>query len=624
MAYNPNAAGVQANAKLGFKVGTQTALDSLLAASVTAAQNNTQGPAVHGSFYLTSDTHRLYVGNSNGTLSPVNEGIITVNSLSDMPSPSAANAGQFYYITGESDTVKNVLTVSNGHQWVHINANTNTYISDHTFTSVDITDGAQLEDNIIGTDNSTKTGRFHIKGANGTTVSRSSTTITVNGQSVTVPVITVTGDTYTLSSAAVSGQTNQVDIKLDSTNTSNDSKVTLAAANDPQGNATVGISENNGVISISARDTRNASVTVANGNQTASPTTTTGFTVQVQDNYGATKQGAFDPKIQLGTNTPVSFNNGTATLNVYTKDEVDATLKVLNAMTYRGTLGDGGTAATSLNGTTWYPQISDGQTTTPVNVSVGDTFLVISPQTYDGHAVPVNSLLIARGTEDPTTGYITSNLSYDIVESTADTDTTYKFQATANGLYLQPKTGGTAGEIAFASGNAITVSFSASDAGSGTGAITNGKQTVTVTHSNVTRTDPTVTSETGAKASSTAAGQTTIPVVTAVSTNDQGHVTGVTVKNYIMSDTNAKITNNVTEASNYASSGKNVGVVKNTLTTTYGNGSSSSTESFEAISSESLTITTDNSNQKSLTNADTVAGLNIEMVWGSFGAVSNS
>lgn len=541
-----------------------------------------------------------------------------------MPSPSAANAGQFYYITGESDTVKNVLTVSNGHQWVHINANTNTYISDHTFTSVDITDGAQLEDNIIGTDNSTKTGRFHIKGANGTTVSRSSTTITVNGQSVTVPVITVTGDTYTLSSAAVSGQTNQVDIKLDSTNTSNDSKVTLAAANDPQGNATVGISENNGVISISARDTRNASVTVANGNQTASPTTTTGFTVQVQDNYGATKQGAFDPKIQLGTNTPVSFNNGTATLNVYTKDEVDATLKVLNAMTYRGTLGDGGTAATSLNGTTWYPQISDGQTTTPVNVSVGDTFLVISPQTYDGHAVPVNSLLIARGTEDPTTGYITSNLSYDIVESTADTDTTYKFQATANGLYLQPKTGGTAGEIAFASGNAITVSFSASDAGSGTGAITNGKQTVTVTHSNVTRTDPTVTSETGAKASSTAAGQTTIPVVTAVSTNDQGHVTGVTVKNYIMSDTNAKITNNVTEASNYASSGKNVGVVKNTLTTTYGNGSSSSTESFEAISSESLTITTDNSNQKSLTNADTVAGLNIEMVWGSFGAVSNS
>jgi hypothetical protein len=30
MAYDPNNAGVQANAKLGFKVGTQSALDLLL------------------------------------------------------------------------------------------------------------------------------------------------------------------------------------------------------------------------------------------------------------------------------------------------------------------------------------------------------------------------------------------------------------------------------------------------------------------------------------------------------------------------------------------------------------------------------------------------------------------
>lgn len=617
MAYNPNAAGVQANAKLGFKVGTQAALDTLLTQSATAAQNNTQGPATHGSFYLTSDTHRLYVGNSNGTLSPVNEGIITVDSISDMPSPSAANAGQFYYITGETGTdaaVKNVLTVSNGHQWIHINANTNTYINDHNFTSVDITGGAQLEDNIIGTDNSTKTGRFHIKGANGTTVTRSSTNITVNGQTVSVPVITVTGDTYTLSSAAVSGQSNQVDIKLDSTNTTNDSKVTLAAANDPQGNATVGITESDGVISISARDTRNATVTVVNGDQTAQTPTTTGFTVSVRDNYGATKSGAFDPKIQLGTNTPISFNNGTATLNVYTKEEVDSTLRVLNAMTYRGTLGNGGTAATILNGTTWQPE-KDGNS---VDVSVGDTFLVVSPINYNGHQVPLNSLLIARGTEDPTTGYITSNLTYDIVESTQNSDTTYKFQATADGLYLQPKTGGTAGEIAFASGNAITVSFSASNAGSGTGVVTNGKQTVTVTHSDVTRDDPDVTTVTGAKASSTTAGQTTIPVVTAVDTNDQGHVTGVTVKNYVMSDTNAKITNNVTESLGYTTNGKSVGVLTNTLTTTYGNNSSSTTASYEAISSESLVITADDTNTKSTTNNDTVAGLNIEMVWGSF------
>ena len=588
---------VKSNAKLGFKVGTQQAVDAILTAG---------SGAVHGSFYLATDTHRLYIGNEDTSLSPVNEGIITVATLSDLPTPSAANAGQFYYITGETDTVKNVLTVSNGHQWVHINANTNTYINDHNFSAVDITDGVQVEDNIIGTDNSTKTGRFHIKGANGVAVSRTTTTITVNGKSVTVPVLTVTGDTYTLSSAAVQNQSNQVDIKLDSTNTNNDSKVTLAAANDPQGNATVGISESNGVISISARDTRNAEVKV--------DAQAAGFQVSVKDNYGATKSGTVDPKIQLGTNTPVSFANGTATLDVYTKGEIDETLRVLNAMTYRGTIGDGGTAATTLNGTTWYPQMS-GQ---KVDVSVGDTFLTTSTLNYNGSQVLPGSLLIARGTEDATTGYITNNLTYDVVKASKDTDTTYTFVATNTGLTLKSSTGGTTGELVVANGTGIEVSFTAGNVGSGTSTVTNGKQTVTVTHANVTRSDPTKGTVTGNKASSTGAGSTTIPVVTGVTTNAQGHVTAVTTTDYVMSDTNARISGDLTETSNYTNSGKNVGIVKNTLTTTYGNGSTGTINSHVAISSESLKISEENTNPKSLTDNDTVNGLNIEMVWGSF------
>ena len=628
MAYDPNNAGVQANAKLGFKVGTQSALDLLLTQSATAIQNNTQGPATHGSFYLTSDTHRLYVGNSNGTLSPVNEGIITVNTINDLPRPSAVNAGQFYYINGETGddaAVKNVLTVSNGHQWVHINANTNTFIKEHKFITVTVPEGGGLvTDSITLTDGDDRTSRFHIKGANGVSVAASTATVTITEgaitREITVPAITITGDTYTLSSAATAGQTNKVDIKLDATNANNSSKVTLAAANDPKGNATVAISESDGTISISARDTRNATVSIDNGDQTATTPTTTGFTVNVTDNYGDTKSGAFDPKVQVGNHTAVSFNNGVATLDVYTKKEVDDTLKVLNAMTYRGTIGVGGTAATAINPTTHYPQMSNQK----VDVSVGDTFLVVSAINYNGTSVPVNSLLIARGTEDPDTGYITSDLTYDIVQSTQNVDTTYTFQATSDGLYLQPKTGGTAGELSFVAGtaadDAIGITFTASDAGSAGSVVTNGKQTVTISHKDVQRNDPAKQTVTGTRASNTAAGQTTIPVVTGVTSDSKGHVKAVSITDYTISDTNAKITGNETTATGYTKSGKNVGIIKNQLTTTYGDGSDSNTSSYEAISSESLTITVDNANTISTTNNDTVAGLNIEMVWGSFGS----
>jgi hypothetical protein len=46
---------------VGFRLGTQTGLENLAKASVQA-----------GVFYLTTDTHRLYIGNSDGTISPVN------------------------------------------------------------------------------------------------------------------------------------------------------------------------------------------------------------------------------------------------------------------------------------------------------------------------------------------------------------------------------------------------------------------------------------------------------------------------------------------------------------------------------------------------------------------------
>ena len=58
---------INAGLNVGFKVGTEASLKSLAADKIQA-----------GVFYLTSDTHRLYIGNKDQTLSPVNQGIITV------------------------------------------------------------------------------------------------------------------------------------------------------------------------------------------------------------------------------------------------------------------------------------------------------------------------------------------------------------------------------------------------------------------------------------------------------------------------------------------------------------------------------------------------------------------
>ena len=63
-------------ANVSFKLGLQSAIDQLLIAKTGAEE---------GSFYLTSDTHRLYIGGKTSPgdtdvqVFPVNEGVTTVD-----------------------------------------------------------------------------------------------------------------------------------------------------------------------------------------------------------------------------------------------------------------------------------------------------------------------------------------------------------------------------------------------------------------------------------------------------------------------------------------------------------------------------------------------------------------
>ena len=94
------------NEAVKFLKGTQAQFETLCATGKYQA----------GAFYLviddtagaTADTlgkpGRLYYGVNSTTIAPVNQGITSVETIENLPTPSALNAGGFYYVT-----TKNIL-----------------------------------------------------------------------------------------------------------------------------------------------------------------------------------------------------------------------------------------------------------------------------------------------------------------------------------------------------------------------------------------------------------------------------------------------------------------------------------------------------------------------------------
>lgn len=114
-----------------FKRGLETALMNL-------------GSYTDGCFYLTEDTHRLYVGQTitpgqNAILVPVNEGVVTVANIQSLP--TVGIPGSFYYTSTE-----NVLCVYNGNKWVQVNSNTNTY---YKVSSIELSKATDFENKKI-------------------------------------------------------------------------------------------------------------------------------------------------------------------------------------------------------------------------------------------------------------------------------------------------------------------------------------------------------------------------------------------------------------------------------------------------------------------------------------------
>ena len=459
-------------------------------------QANLPQTAVDGSFYLTEDTQRLYVGigesNAPVELNRTIRSVESLTALNALKGPVGSNAndgvavGDFYYVAAHANSVSgNILAYCSAVDatgkptWVQINPDTNTKLATSTTavtkTAVGsgVTSGVKVATSVQDTEGRTASGDFQIIGSENITVAL------VDGK---IKISTPDGSdtTYEIKTQANSSKGT---ILLDSTGT--DSSINIGGKNS---DVTV-TSDDSGNITIGVADMRTKKIAVD-----AAPSSGNGFDLKVD----GMDVGDFDPTIKLGDNAAIHFVDGNATLPVYTKTEVDTkvsnSLKTFDAMAYKGTVtsADAETklASTGNVGDTYK---AAGDITTPVKANTGD-------------------LIIATGTDGAVT--------WDVIPS--GDDQTITGAATTSGISISDQSG-TLAEISVVKGNKINVSNSTSGK----------KTTLTVGHEAITQPTPVA----GTAVTQTAKSNAEFTAITDITEDGYGHVTGITTKKLTVVDT---------------------------------------------------------------------------------------
>lgn len=563
---------ISAGKNIQFLLGTQANLEKYISGSSTAAE---------GTFYLTNDTHRLYVGTSLGTAVPVNEGVITVSNLDTLKTISA-HPGEFYYVTNG-----NILCVYTGKEWVQINNNTNTYVK-ATDTVVSLADQvATITTKYTMNDGTTPiSDSWNLAVAEGVKVS-------IDAATDKVILTGVVNDSFGVSAAS-----NIATVTLrDSFNNEKTFKVKTGDTN----TMTVGASADGDAVVLNVKNMANTGLKVT--------PEATGFRVGVTDIMG-TQSDVINPSIKVGASSDdtkhktLNFVNGTATLPIYTKEEIDDIKLALNAMTYRGLVG---TSASSTN-----PQkvIKAWSTVKAGSAEIGDTYLFAEQVTDGSNVYSKGTMAIARGVE--TNGVIPAgNVIWDFVESTVNTDTKYELnnQATAAGtagfVQLVGKLGGiteSGKKVFFEDGTAIKASVTVDN---------DGHAHISFVHEGITasKTTGTVAQGVATYASSNDKSEkaTTITTIESITVNAQGHVTNLKTNTITLKDTNAVI-NSVGMSVGAANAAKEV-VLTSSVQLKDGAGTTM-TAKTGTLKMKSDTLV--------FNQADSGKTLGIDLVWGSF------
>jgi len=553
-----------------------------------------QSGAIDGAFYLTTDTHRLYYGNSSGTCDLLSQAIIEVATVQDLANQPLAE-GQFYYVTGS-----NILAIRHNNAWVQINPDTrvvqtngssntefttaNTASSTNSVTVTLTIAQTKADGNNPSPDVAAS---FALEGAGGVEVTRDGSVVTITGALLDVEEL-LDGNNVHQGASITLG----------------DSQVDLVQGNN------ISITSSGDAITIAGTDNYVNSATATIDYGTNGVGYEIGGTLGRTGNLGTvTAQAAtLDPVIDYGyggiddnTNEPIRtasahFVNDHAELDVYTRAQVDAlvdaSLYELNAMTYKGTVGSSTATA---------------QTLPTTGVRIGDTWLADSEVTVNNTTYPAGTMFVANGSE--TNGVITSNLSWSAVQ-TSDRDTHYKGIATAiannGGGKLDIVTDDSSQTIVGTTQITTGVNAASSDTTKSivitmTPANDNKEADFVIAHKQYVIPDSTPTTQTKANAGQ----NTTIEFVSGI-TAENGHVTGIGKTSVEIENTVTQVTSVSAAASNATVSGGSGATVTTTVET--GDGASLSESASGAFTVESTSL--------AVSGANSAVTINLE--WGSF------
>lgn len=469
-----------------FKLGTQASLNTL--------KDSQKGWDV-GTFYLTSDSSRLYIGQAD-ELALLNKSVEIYDNLNKLKAKTTVSTkGDIAYCVTE-----NVLAYYNGTTWNQINPDDDTILTALTQVVSSVTDGVKITTGGTNSDagKSVTAADVTITGAKGAKVAMANN-----------KALTITGDTYTLNVQEHADATNDIDLVLDSA-LQDDSTVHIKGGD----NVTVTKIANSNGIQIASKDTKLNGIILGLNNDGE-------LQVGASDTAGTTgllkkqKLGYFVDGSYYG----IGSDTKQVDLPVYSKDQVDALINKLDGMTYRGTIGTSGTTFTM---DASYNVLKGG---TAADIHIGDMFLVQGGNlTYaTGKTAGIGDLLIATAKDgkSETNGVLAiGDVEWTYVPSGDDAqiDTTYIFKAegaTDSMIITSSNDGGVVGKIAFAEGDGIVI-----DSTDNGGKAPN-QLSVTIKH------DTYDTTPTTDGKSLTNGG--TFDVIDSI-TYDNGHITGINTK----------------------------------------------------------------------------------------------
>ena len=310
--------------KVMFKLGKQVNIPA-------------NGTAVNGTFYLTSDTHRLYIGQENNAV-PINAGVTFCNNFAELTTKTTGEteqnlAGRVFFL---KDT--NILCVRSNGKWAQINSDTKLQSALAEVAKIPNTldgKGVRVTTQVVDSVGETVKAPFSIVPKTG------NVKVYAGKDGKTVEIGVDNGATYDLTS---------VEIKKKNENDPEGKEVTVEGASLvlTGSNSTTDNVEIHGAHSISISNTANG-ILVTGTEYTLEKVTASaqdkGFNIAVGINNGGSDNSTFLPQIKYGATpqivdfikdgTDKNGKTGVATLDVYTKGEVDKLFSSADAMVFK-------------------------------------------------------------------------------------------------------------------------------------------------------------------------------------------------------------------------------------------------------------------------------------------------